>query len=800
MGKQMREIMEFSFALNSDRETHVHQDVEILYLLRGTAQILINEESYMLKKGDYILVNANKRHSIKNLEVTTLFARFVIDYSMMTEYLGTNQLLFWCNTVSDKDEAYHSLRVIFDRILTLFFEGEQEEQFRLRSLFYEVIYLLVSHFMIKTDDIRVQRLGFTNDTRVFEIQNYVQANYQKQLSLNELAQKLYLTPAYLSKYIRKQFGLSFLDYLNNVRLFHALDELLYTDKKVTRIAVDNGFPATASFNKAFKDCFDLTPSEYRRKYSGKSAPREGRTGSLNELEIEDIKRFLDKSRENPEISHGKQTELFTAHGDKWESLKKPWSHIINIGEAALLLRSDVQEHIKMLKEELGFTQVRIWNIFSLIIYQNAQGYLNYNKLDRILDFLTENGLSPFIELGFKPKIVIKAADEFLINQESEILFHSLMEYERALNELAAHMVNRYGLETVETWNFELWHDNRLKIEEEDGWYFPIFDAGYSVLKRISKKIKIGGAGIVLGYESHLYEAVFSAWKKRAIWPDFLSVYSYGYVMIPQDGVLYGKKSLDSQYTLNQLDVLKQTLNQLGFNDRQIYVSEWNFTISNRNALNDSCWKAAYLVKNCIDAEGKIDLLACWHGTDLISEHYDTEAVLNGDSGLLTKEGICKPAFYAFRFLSRMQPRLLGRNFHAMVTANGRGNYAIVCHNYKKLTYQYATKEEDKLDLDQMESYYEDNLSLRLQFRIDEAEDGEYLVKSHYLNQSNGSVQDLWKEMGYQKNLSGEEMTYMKQMGNAHMEMQRVTVKDGVLELETVLMPHEIRLLEIKYQY
>ncbi len=44
------------------------------------------------------------------------------------------------------------------------------------------------------------------------------------------------------------------------------------------------------------------------------------------------------------------------------------------------------------------------------------------------------------------------------------------------------------------------------------------------------------------------------------------------------------------------------------------------------------------------------------------------------------------------------------------------------------------------------------------------------------------------------------MTYMKQMGNAHMEMQRVTVKDGVLELETVLMPHEIRLLEIKYQY
>ena len=136
----------------------------------------------------------------------------------------------------------------------------------------------------------------------------------------------------------------------------------------------------------------------------------------------------------------------------------------------------------------------------------------------------------------------------------------------------------------------------------------------------------------------------------------------------------------------------------------------------------------------------------------------------------------------------------------MVTANGRGNYGIVCHNYKKLTYQYATKEENRLELEQMENYYEDNLSLRLQFRIDGAEDGQYLVKTHYINQSNGSVQDLWKEMGYHKSLSGEEMMYMKQMGNPHMEMQTITVKGGVLELETVLMPHEIRLLEIKYQY
>ena len=67
---------------------------------------------------------------------------------------------------------------------------------------------------------------------MFEIQNYVQANYQKQMSWNDLAKKLYLSNAYLSKYIKKRFGLSFLEYVNNIRLFHAVDEMLYTDKKL----------------------------------------------------------------------------------------------------------------------------------------------------------------------------------------------------------------------------------------------------------------------------------------------------------------------------------------------------------------------------------------------------------------------------------------------------------------------------------------------------------------------------------------------------------------------------------------
>lgn len=796
----MRDIMEFGFARKSHQETHIHQNPEILYLLRGTANVVVGDEAYLLKKGDCLLINANKRHSVENMEIMTLFARFSIDYSVLTEYLGTNQILFWCNSVADKDEAYASLRGGLDQILNLYFEEGLAERFHLRSLYYKVIYLLVSNFMVKTTDQRFHKLGFSGDTRVFEIQNYIQANYQKQLSLNDLARQLYLTPAYLSKYIKKHLGMSFVEYLNNVRLFHAVDELLYTDKKVTRIAGESGFPATTSFNKSFRDCFGVTPSEYRQKYSGENGVADRGISELKELDLEDIRKVLAEKAVSEEHVKTSDTELLSVKSGISVPLRRPWGKILNIGEAALLLRSDIQEHVQIMKKELGFSHVRIWNVFSLIIYEHTEQPLNYNKLDRILDFLVGHGFHPYIDLGFKPKVVIQAAGKALIERESELLFTSSGSYEKVFRKLVSHLVNRYGIELMELWHFELWHDSRLQIEAADGRYYEIFDISYRILKKISANIKVGGAGFILGYENHLYETVFSIWKERDIRPDFLSVYSYGYVMVLQEGILYGKKSLDSRYTINQLEVLKQTAGQLGFEPEEIFVCEWNFTISNRNVMNDSCWKAAYVVKNCIDAEGEIDLLGYWHSTDLISEHYDTEAVMNGDSGLLTKEGIRKPAFFAFQFLSKLQPNLLGKNEFAMITNSGRGSYTIVCHNYKKPNYQYATKEDDKIDIDQQNSYFEDLSPVHLKFQIQDIEDGEYQIKSYYINQSNGSAQNIWQEIGYQQHLSVGELDYMRIMSSPHMKMRTAQAVNRCLELDVTLQPHEIRMFEIKYRY
>ncbi|MCM8709929.1 hypothetical protein M2651_02680 [Clostridium sp. SYSU_GA19001] len=78
---------------------------------------------------------------------------------------------------------------------------------------------------------------------------------------------------------------------------------------------------------------------------------------------------------------------------------------------------------------------------------------------------------------------------------------------------------------------------------------------------------------------------------------------------------------------------------------KIYVTEWNSTVSSRNYQNDSCYQAAYCVKNAADVLEKVDLIGFWVGSDQFTSANDSVEPINGGSGLLTRDGIKKPAFF-----------------------------------------------------------------------------------------------------------------------------------------------------------
>ena len=101
--------------------------------------------------------------------------------------------------------------------------------------------MLQNNFLLTEEDSRYKGEMHKFDDRKQKIAEYIRKNYDKPIGLSDLADNLYLSTAYLSKYIKKQFGMSFLEYVNSIRLGYALSELLYSDKPVVRIAMDTGF-------------------------------------------------------------------------------------------------------------------------------------------------------------------------------------------------------------------------------------------------------------------------------------------------------------------------------------------------------------------------------------------------------------------------------------------------------------------------------------------------------------------------------------------------------------------------------
>lgn len=405
--KNDRKLIQFHFITNPEVSTHYHQNPEVFYVLTGELKVQIDETTFLMKQGDILLINANKRHTMNGNE-ELLGARFDLDFHLLAEYMESMQLLFWCNSVADKNAAYADLREVFDQILSRYFEKDEKSALDLQALYFQAAHILTSNFLVKADDTRLNMDDSQDRQRVRQIQNYIQANYQSQISLNNLADQLYLSNAYLSKYVKKHLGLTFMEYLNNVRLFHAVDELLYTKKNMTHIALDNGFPTSATFTKAFRDIYGEAPSEYRRKMREQQEPNNPEQG-LSEEESGRIKKYLIfKEQHNEPVV--KNQKVCTVDVQQTGKLLTDCHKAICVGDAYTVLQSDVQSQLRDLQKAADIKYARMWNIFSREECYNEKGGCNFRKIDQILDFLLENHMKPYLELGHKEVLLNYSAE------------------------------------------------------------------------------------------------------------------------------------------------------------------------------------------------------------------------------------------------------------------------------------------------------------------------------------------------------------------------------------------------------
>lgn len=288
--------------------------------------------------------------------------------------------------------------------------------------------------------------------------------------------------------------------------------------------------------------------------------------------------------------------------------------------------------------------------------------MNFSRLDNAIDFLVKNDLIPFIELGFKPRRLMKTANLSLLEVDRENQFSSLEEMRQFFSSFIRHYINRYGVDEVEKWRFEYWRKLNVRVENgeyvrdfqsdklED--YFREFAIIASSLRDILPEAKVGGGGFpVQHYGKAGLTNLFEQWEKEAVQPDFLSFTTYPY-RIEQDRNIYYERRISEQfYMRNALKLVKQVMEEIDYPFRPVYVSEYGLTFSTRNPINDHMSKAANLVQTAISTIGGADLFGYHVGSDLYNEFFDSASLLFGSSGIMTHTGIRKPTFFCFGIYS-----------------------------------------------------------------------------------------------------------------------------------------------------
>lgn len=105
--------------------------------------------------------------------------------------------------------------------------------------------------------------AFRKKTDLYSIKNYLDTEYAKKITLDDLSQRFYINKYYLTRIFKEQFGTTINGYLLSVRITHAKSELRFTDKSIEQIGLDCGLGAGYYFSRTFRTVEGISPSEYR---------------------------------------------------------------------------------------------------------------------------------------------------------------------------------------------------------------------------------------------------------------------------------------------------------------------------------------------------------------------------------------------------------------------------------------------------------------------------------------------------------------------------------------------------------
>ncbi|MCP8688206.1 AraC family transcriptional regulator [Marinobacterium sedimentorum] len=260
---------------------HYHQEYELHLITASSGKVFVGDYIGNFYPGNLILTGPNLPHNwISQTNDGETFAERDKVVTFTDELIQSARSVF--PEITSLDTLLQRSRfgiqfqgpALISQVSTLMQEISQSEGLRRLAAFLSLMSLLAEtdqYALLSSDQYR--RLGSEkNQHRVNLAVNYIFEHYNRDLSLEEVAEHLAMQPTYFSKFFRQATGRRLVEFINSLRITRACDLLAHSDLPITEICFYVGFTNISNFNRRFQALKGMTPSDYRKLTPVASAP------------------------------------------------------------------------------------------------------------------------------------------------------------------------------------------------------------------------------------------------------------------------------------------------------------------------------------------------------------------------------------------------------------------------------------------------------------------------------------------------------------------------------------------------
>lgn len=241
---------------------HWHRSLELFYVSKTGCTVWCNGKTQVLKDDDLMIINSGEPHECYDFgKGEKAGCSVIISYELLKEVFPDFDN--WYFVVGKKNEAYHELTGKMMEMLRIYSDTEEWKALKLRSIIYEILYLLVNNYKVDKDsvmDVKTQKY----EERYKKILEYIKKNYREAITLKDTAEYFGLSQEHFSRAFKNYVGQTFMSYVKDLRVDKAQELLLYTDLNIIDIAANVGEPDAKAFIRDFKRAYLVTPHQYRK--------------------------------------------------------------------------------------------------------------------------------------------------------------------------------------------------------------------------------------------------------------------------------------------------------------------------------------------------------------------------------------------------------------------------------------------------------------------------------------------------------------------------------------------------------